>query len=45
MDFKDISVPEIYKSSQDFRFFLDWFNTALTKIKYDTENLSDIYDP
>lgn len=45
MDFKDISVPEIYKSSQDFRFFLDWFNTALTKVKYDTENLSDLYDP
>lgn len=45
MDFKDISVPEIYKSSQDFRFFLDWFNEALSKIKYDIENLSDIYDP
>lgn len=45
MNFKDISVPEIYKSSQDFRFFLDWFNASLTKVKYDTEHLSDIYDP
>lgn len=45
MDFKDISVPEIYKTSQDFRFFLDWFSNALNKIKYDTENLIDLYDP
>lgn len=40
-----IPVPEIYKSSADFRFFLNWFATALEKIKYDIENLPDIYDP
>lgn len=45
MRISDISVPEIYKTSADFRFFLKWFETALTKIHYDTENLPDIYDP
>lgn len=45
MRLKDIPVPEIYKSSADFRFFLDWFNTALEKVQYDTENLIDLYDP
>lgn len=45
MHIHDIPVPEIYKSSSDFRLFLRWFDTALEKIQYDTENLSDIYDP
>lgn len=45
MQLEDISVPEIYKSSADFRFFLKWFGTYLDRIKYDTENLPDIYDP
>ena len=45
MKLKDIPCPEIYKSSADFRFFLKWFNTALEKINYDTENLIDLYDP
>lgn len=45
MDIKSISVPEIYKSSQDFRFFLEWFSTALSKVQYDIENLLDLYDP
>lgn len=45
MKIKKIPVPEIYKSSADFRFFIDWFATALEKIQYDTENLPDIYDP
>jgi hypothetical protein len=36
-----IPVPEIYKSSADFRFFLNLFATALEKIKYDIENLPD----
>jgi hypothetical protein len=45
MDMSDISVPEIYKESQDFRFFLEWFKTCITKIQYDTENLFDCYDP
>lgn len=44
MKFEDISVPDIYKQSQDFRFFLHWFNLSLSAIKYDTENLLDLYD-
>ena len=45
MRFENISVPEIYKSSSDFRFFLNWFALALTRIKYDTEHMIDLYDP
>lgn len=45
MNIKDISLPEIYKSSFDFRFFLDWFQAALTKIQFDIENIPDLYDP
>ena len=45
MNIKNISLPEIYKESSDFRFFCKWFETALQKIKYDTENLFDLYDP
>lgn len=44
MNIKDISLPEVYKSSADFRFFCTWFENALSKIKYDTENLLDLYD-
>lgn len=44
MRFSDISVPDIYTDSADFRFFLSWFSTALEKVKYDTENLFDCYD-
>lgn len=45
MDIKNISLPEVYKESEDFRFFCKWFATALEKIKYDTENFFDLYDP
>lgn len=45
MKIRDVSTPEIYKSSSDFRFFLRWFENALTKIHYDTENAADLYDP
>lgn len=45
MELKNIPVPEVYKESQDFRFFLDWFEKCLTQIKYDTENIVDCYDP
>lgn len=45
MQFSNISIPEIYKTSSDFRFFIDWFSTCLEKIKYDHENLFDLYDP
>lgn len=45
MDVFNASVPEIYESSADFRFFCKWFRFALSKIQYDTENLFDLYDP
>lgn len=46
MKISDVAVPQVYKEeSADFRFFLKWFETALTKVHYDTENLPDIYDP
>ena len=44
MQIKDIPVPEIYKESADFRFFLKWFDYALTKTQYDTSNMMDLYD-
>ena len=45
MNLDHITVPEIYTTSADFRFFLKWFKIALSKVQYDTENLADIYDP
>lgn len=45
MRISDVSVPEIYKKSADFRFFLTWFEDCLSRIKYDTENIHDLYDP
>lgn len=45
MRFSDVSVPEVYKESQDFRFFLDWIAKCFTKSKFDIENISDLYDP
>lgn len=46
MQIKDIPVPEVYKEeSADFRFFLKWFDYALTKTQYDITNLMDLYDP
>lgn len=45
MDVKKIAVPEIYKDSQDFRFFINLFSECLSKVQYDTENVFDLYDP
>lgn len=45
MNFSDIPVPEAYKESSDFRFFLKWFALCLTKIQNQTENLIDLLDP
>lgn len=44
MRFSDVAIPDIYTDSADFRFFLKWFETAIEKVKYDTENLFDCYD-
>ncbi len=45
MNIRDIPVPECYVRSSDFRFFLKWFDYALTTTQYDTTNMLDLYDP
>lgn len=45
MDLKEISLPDCYTDSQDFRFFVDWFCTCLEKVKYDHDHFIDLYDP
>ena len=45
MRISDISVPAAYKESADFRFFLNWFEDALTKVHYDIEHAEDAIDP
>ena len=45
MNIRDIPTPEIYLESSDFRFFLNWFESVLTRIRFDTENVIDLYDP
>ena len=45
MVLSDVSVPEAYKRSADFRFFLKWFQLCLSKVQYDTESLIDLLDP
>lgn len=45
MDIRSIPVPDIYESSQDFRFFLDWFAKCLSKTQCDIESMLDLYDP
>lgn len=46
MNISQIPVPEVYKQeSSDFRFFMKWFELALSKIQYDTEEFFDLFDP
>lgn len=45
MNLTDIPIPEIYLESEDFRFFLKWFEAAITRLQFDTENIIDLYDP
>lgn len=46
MKIRDIPVPSVFKEeSSDFRFFLKWFDYALTKTQFDITNLADLYDP
>ena len=45
MKISDIPVPEVYKESADFRFFMKWFEMCLSKIKYDTDHFTDLLDP
>lgn len=41
----DIPIPEVYKESSDFRFFIKWFESAIEKVRFDTENVIDLFDP
>lgn len=45
MKFSDIPIPEVYKSSADFRVFLRWFEEALSEIQDNVENITDLIDP
>ena len=45
MRVSDIPIPEVYRESSDFRFFLKWFDAALDKVRFDTENVVDLFDP
>lgn len=45
MRVSDIPIPEVYKESSDFRFFIKWFDAALDKVRFDTENVVDLFDP
>lgn len=45
MTFSEIPVPEVYRESADFRFFLKWIELCLTDIQYKTDNLIDLLDP
>ena len=45
MQITDIPVPEIYKESADFRFFLKWIALCLSRLQYSTEHLIDLIDP
>lgn len=46
MNILDIPVPAVYREeSADFRFFQKWFQVALSKVQYDTEEFFDLFDP
>lgn len=45
MRLADIPVPEIYKQSADFRFYLKWIEMNLSEIQYCTDHLIDLLDP
>lgn len=45
MKFSDIPVPEAYKSSADFRFFIRWVELCYSQLQYDIENIVDLLDP
>lgn len=45
MTLSDVPVPEVYKESADFRFFLKWIELCLTPVQTDINNLIDLLDP
>lgn len=44
MNFEDVSVPDCYTDSADFRFFLKWFADDLERCKYDHAHFLDLFD-
>lgn len=44
MDINNISIPEIYQTSSDFRTFLKWISLCFSRLQYDIENMPDLYD-
>lgn len=45
MTFSDIPVPEVYRESADFRFFMKWIELNLQEIQFKTDNFIDLIDP
>ena len=45
MKIREIPVPEAYKESADFRFFMRWVELCYTQLQYDIENIVDLLDP
>ena len=46
MQMSQVPVPDVYREeSADFRFFQKWFELALSKVQYDTEEFFDLFDP
>lgn len=46
MQMSQVPVPAVYREeSADFRFFQKWFELALSKVQYDTEEFFDLFDP
>lgn len=45
MTISDIPVPEVYKQSADFRFFLRWIDMCFGEVQNKTDNLIDLLDP
>ena len=43
MTISEISVPEVYKQSADFRFFLKWIEVCFARIQNQTDNLIDLF--
>ena len=45
MTFSDIPVPEVYKESADFRFFLRWIELCFSELGNKTNGLINLLDP
>lgn len=41
----ELSMPDCYLESSDFRFFLKWVTESLYKLKFNLDTFFDLYDP